>query len=147
MSVHLARLTGWFLLLAWVTLILGITLGQRHSGYHAVNLRPGASIRLELHEVDPRIGVTNIVGNVALFVPLGFLLVTALRDGIPRATLGGGLLSATIECCQHQIGRAADIDDVLLNTSGALFGALIAVALAWTLVRLRRLASWLGLSG
>lgn len=125
-SVHVARLTGWFLLLAAVAVILGVTLGHSHTGYHSANLRPGHDIWLELRSVKPRIGVANIVGNVAMFVPVGFLLVTAVGDGLVRAVVGGALLSATIECCQYRIGRAADIDDVLLNATGALLGALAA---------------------
>lgn len=133
--MHLARLTGWFLLLAYVVLILSITLGQHDAGYHALNLRPGRSIWLELHDVDPWIGVANVVGNLVMFAPLGFLLVTAVGDGIRRAALGGALLSATIECCQHQVGRSADIDDVLLNTVGGLIGALAGVGALWLLRR------------
>jgi len=146
-TVHVARLAGWFLLLACVALILGATLGQSQTGLHSVNLRPGHSIWLELHDVDGRIGLVNVVGNVALFAPLGFLLVSALGDNVRRAMIGGALLSATIECLQYQIGRAADIDDVLLNASGALVGAIIAVVAAWSWRWLGRLSIWFGLRG
>jgi glycopeptide antibiotics resistance protein len=125
-SVHRARLAGWFLLLASVVLVLGATLGQGIGGARSASLRPGHTLALELHEVPARIAMVNIGGNVAMFVPIGFLLVTALRDSVRRAVVGGLLLSATIECCQYRIGRAADVDDVLLNTAGALLGALVA---------------------
>lgn len=144
-SVHLARLTGWFLLLVCVVLILAVTLGQRDLGYHTLNLRPGQSIRLELHDVSARVGLFNLLGNVALFVPLGFLLVAALGDGVRRAMIGGALLSTTIECCQYHLGRAADIDDVLLNMIGTLAGAVIAVIAAWSWAMLGRLSRWFGL--
>lgn len=128
--MHLARLTGWFLLLASVVVVLGLTLSPgMSSGMRSVNLRPGHDIWLELHNLNPRVGLINIFGNVAMFVPIGFLLVTAVGDGIARAVLGGALLSTTIECCQYQIGRAADIDDVLLNATGALLGAVAGVVL------------------
>lgn len=145
--MHVTRLAGWFLLLACVALILGVTLGQSRTGLHSSNLRPGHSIWLELHDVDARIGLINVVGNIALFVPLGFLLVATLGDGVRRAMIGGALLSATIECLQYQIGRAADIDDVLLNSAGALAGAVIAVVVAWSLSLLGRLSTWFGLRG
>lgn len=146
-TVHAARLAGWFLLLACVALILGATLGQSQSGLHSSNLRPGHSIWLELHDVDARIGLVNVLGNVALFAPLGFLLVTALGDSIRRAMIGGALLSATIECLQYRIGRAADIDDVLLNASGALLGAAFAAFVVWSWGLLSRLSVWFGLRG
>lgn len=146
-TVHVARLAGWFLLLACVALILGATLGQAQTGLHSFNLRPGRSIWLELHEVDPRVGLVNVVGNVALFAPLGFLLVVALGDSVRRAMIGGALLSATIECTQYQIGRAADIDDVLLNATGALIGGIVAVVVAWAWRTLARLSAWFGLHG
>ncbi|WGL50340.1 VanZ family protein [Nocardioides sp. BP30] len=135
MSVPLARLTGWCLLLASVAVVLGVTLSPGASvGARTLNLRPGHDIWLELHNLSVRTGLVNIVGNIAMFVPIGFLLVAAVGDGVARAATGGALLSATIECCQYQIGRAADIDDVLLNTTGALFGALVALV-ALTVVR------------
>jgi glycopeptide antibiotics resistance protein len=138
-NVHLARLAGWFLLLAVVTVILGATLGHSQAGYHSANLRPGHDIWLELRHVSAQTGVVNILGNIVMFVPVGFLLVTAVGDGVRRAVVGGALLSATIECCQYQIGRAADIDDVLLNATGALLGALGAVLAVRALDRVRRI--------
>ena len=36
-------------------------------------------------------------------------------------------MSVGLESAQYWIGRAADIDDVLLNTLGAALGAIVAV--------------------
>lgn len=135
--VHLARLTGWFLLLAAVAVVLGVTLGQGHPGVHAVNLRPGHGLVLEWRDVPTLVAAVNIGGNIALFAPIGFLLVTVLGDSVPRAVVGGALLSVTIESVQYQIGRAADVDDVLLNTTGALLGAVMGALGIWAVRRLR----------
>lgn len=67
----------------------------------------------------------NIVGNVAAFVPLGILVpawAQRLRSfGI--ILLVGLLTSITIELLQWLFTvRVVDIDDVLLNTAGALAG-------------------------
>ena len=66
----------------------------------------------------------NIIGNILMFVPWGLLLPLGwakLRCGA-RVCLGGALTSAAIEFLQAFCGRSTDIDDVLLNTLGALLG-------------------------
>ena len=69
----------------------------------------------------------NIVGNILLFLPIG--LLTPLlwprwrRWGLPVAL--GLLISLSIEFSQLFIGRGADVDDVWLNTLGALLGYLL----------------------
>jgi len=149
-AVHLSRLLGWFLLLATVVVILAATLTQGQPGVHAVNLRPGHDIRLELTNVNARTGLINVVGNVVMFVPVGALLVAAVGDSVRRAVVGSALLSLTIECCQYQIGRAADVDDVLLNTAGGLLGAVLAATAVLTLRRrgawVRHWPAWLSMS-
>lgn len=69
--------------------------------------------------------VFNLVGNVLLFFPLPFLLRWL---GLPVwKTLGAAIvLSVLIEYLQYQFRvGVADIDDVLLNTLGAMFGLAI----------------------
>lgn len=69
--------------------------------------------------------VVNILGNLAAFVPLGFLW-PLLRAGKPRAGEVAGLaatVSLVIEMLQLGSGyRVADVDDVVLNTLGGLIG-------------------------
>lgn len=145
-AVHVTRLLGWFLLLATVVVILAATLTQGEAGVHAVNLRPGHDIGLELRDVDARTGLVNVLGNIVMFVPVGFLLVVSARDSVLRAVVGGGLLSVTIECCQYQIGRAADVDDVILNSAGTVVGAVLGalgLAALGTVMRWRRPAATL----
>ena len=74
--------------------------------------------------VDPTV-VTNVIGNIFLFLPLGAALrLLGLRS---RATvLAGFCLSAAIEITQLFIpGRTTSADDVLCNTVGALVGCLL----------------------
>lgn len=62
-------------------------------------------------------------GNVGMFLPVGFC--TALfwrRHRWWKSVLAGLCGSVTIEFIQFFIGRSTDIDDVILNTSGALLG-------------------------
>jgi glycopeptide antibiotics resistance protein len=72
----------------------------------------------------------DLAGNVVVFAPLGAVLSLALRDRSVRqrlllATLGGAGLSLVIELIQTTIpSRVTALDDWLLNTGGAFFGAL-----------------------
>ena len=74
--------------------------------------------------------VTNTIGNIFLFLPLGAAL--CLLGVRRRATvLTGFCLSAAIEITQLFIpGRTTSADDVLCNTLGALVGFLLVSAWA-----------------
>lgn len=89
--------------------------------------------------------IINTVGNLALFVPVGFLAVLLWRTftrpadpdaawrrrGVLRATLAGAALSLGIEVAQFVFARGyTDVDDLLFNTLGAALGG-------WAAVRLR----------
>ena len=70
--------------------------------------------------------LAGAAGNVALFVPLGFLLpLLASRLDRPWRTVGAGFaLSAAIELSQVAFPgiRRPDVNDVLMNTLGAALG-------------------------
>ena len=84
-----------------------------------VNLRDGDRVLATL---------AGAAGNVALFLPLGFLLpLLAPRLDRLWRTVGAGLaLSAAIELSQVAFPgvRRADVNDVLLNTLGTALGFL-----------------------
>lgn len=64
-----------------------------------------------------------MVANIGIFVPVGFF--TALLWRKPRwwkSLLAGFCTSISIEFIQFFIGRSSDIDDVILNTAGAMAG-------------------------
>lgn len=71
--------------------------------------------------------VINILGNVLLFVPIGFLLpMTNKRfNRFKNVVLFGFIFTAFIEMLQFLIGRSADIDDCIMNVFGAILGYLI----------------------
>ncbi len=97
-------------------------------GHHpALNLVPFRSIAHDWRE-GGRVFVVNFVGNLAIFLPIGFLAPLARA----RPTSGGKvaalclLLSGSIEALQYLSGRrVADIDDILLNTLGGVVGYLL----------------------
>ncbi|MDA2806773.1 VanZ family protein [Nocardiopsis suaedae] len=77
------------------------------------------------------LGVTGLVqsgGNAALFVPLGAVLPLALGRRLARwvrVLAAAAAVSAVVETLQYLVadGHVASVDDVLLNSAGALLGA------------------------
>jgi glycopeptide antibiotics resistance protein len=73
-------------------------------------------------------GLSDFVGNIALFVPLGLLLPLIwprLRSLSPIVVIAAGC-SVAIELFQLVIpGRSASVNDVTLNILGALTGAVL----------------------
>lgn len=70
---------------------------------------------------------SNLVGNILLFSPLPFFLASLVQlKTFTKIILISLLASLSIELVQFcfRIG-VADIDDVLLNVSGAAFGCLL----------------------
>lgn len=62
----------------------------------------------------------NIIQNILLFIPLGFLI------GGKRGIIAGALLSIGIELTQYIFSLGyCELDDVLNNTIGAAIGALL----------------------
>ncbi|MCW5954509.1 MAG: VanZ family protein, partial [Propionibacteriaceae bacterium] len=83
--------------------------------------------------------------NVVLFLPLGYFLRVLARRGIVIATLAGFAISAAIELTQRTgiwglyrcAYRVFDVDDLILNTSGAFLGSLLAIPVVAVLRRSR----------
>ena len=64
-----------------------------------------------------------LLGNIIMFMPLGFFPALLWRRWRWwKSLLAGFCTSASIEFIQFFIGRSTDIDDVILNTTGALAG-------------------------
>jgi VanZ family protein len=90
------------------------------------NLHPGRSLRAYLDQPELRDAVRQIGGNILLGVPFGILVpVLAPRArGVLRVLLLTAVVMLLVEFAQGALvtGRAFDIDDVILNTTGALIG-------------------------
>lgn len=71
---------------------------------------------------------TNLVGNVVGFVPFGLILPVINRNTRNLFFIGfaGFALSLCVECIQL-VGKVGsfDVDDMILNTAGAVLGYLI----------------------
>jgi len=63
------------------------------------------------------------LGNIGMFIPIGFFSALLWRNGRWwKSALIGFLISFLVEFVQFFIGRSTDIDDIILNTTGALLG-------------------------
>ncbi len=64
-----------------------------------------------------------LAGNVVMFLPFGFFAALLWRGYTWRRALVTGLcVTGAVECWQLLVGRAFDIDDLMLNTLGVLAG-------------------------
>lgn len=70
--------------------------------------------------------ITNIFGNIIGFLPFGFFLPLLWnRMTFPKTILTAFLFSLFVELNQLPLGRGTDIDDLWINTLGAVCGFLI----------------------
>ena len=95
-----------------------------------LNLEPFATIERALRHPGS-LSFRLLIGNIAAFLPLGFLVPLAFRTAWPLllVVVGALGLSLAIELGQLAISvglgyayRSTDIDDVFLNVVGALVG-------------------------
>lgn len=70
----------------------------------------------------------NVMGNIMLFIPYGFLASYYLNNKkFSVITILTIITTLTIETVQYYIGRVFDIDDIILNLIGSIVGFLIFV--------------------
>ena len=83
--------------------------------------------------------ILNFLGNLAVFVPLGFFPGLLFRNaGWRRSALVGLATSTLVEVGQYFLMRTTDIDDVILNTLGALCGYWLYLLLTRLMPRVTR---------
>ena len=65
----------------------------------------------------------NVIGNIALFIPFGFFITATVKaKKLSEITIITIIISLTAELIQYRIGRAFDVDDIILNTTGSIIG-------------------------
>ncbi|MGE6206335.1 VanZ family protein [Guptibacillus hwajinpoensis] len=115
--------------------ILLVTLYPKYYGTElprVVNLVPFVGMyELIFHSVSISVPILNLGLNILLFVPFGFFLswkISSFKKKLgSRIILSGFLFSFFIELTQYVVpmDRAADIDDLVLNTIGSTLGYII----------------------
>ena len=70
----------------------------------------------------------NVIGNIAMFIPVGIVWPVCFKklNNFGKTVLAGAAYSFLIEMSQLLFyDRGTDIDDLILNTTGVVIGALI----------------------
>ena len=78
------------------------------------------------YKIGSKLFFRNIVGNILLYMPLGFFVIAYIDERKIFPTMIISLITTiSIELVQLVIGRVFDIDDIILNLFGGFLGALI----------------------
>lgn len=126
---------GWILALTIFPIPVEASWWRFHQQFSNVSYVPFRTIGTQLSHGLERYEAKQLLGNIALFAPLGFLLPVALRSfrrAWPTLLLAAGL-SVLIEIMQSLLpGHSTDVDDVMLNSAGAALGYLAFWVVTWT---------------
>ena len=93
-----------------------------------IGLYPGMKLQEEINLIPFRDGISlSMILNVVMLMPLGFLLPLLWKEyqSLVRTAIIGFCFSCGIEFCQLFNRRVSDVDDLLMNTLGAILGWLI----------------------
>lgn len=124
------RMLAGFLLALWLIGGLVLTLQPAYPLPGQVvddNLVPFHTLAIYLDNLVSDFWLRNLFGNLALLLPLGLFgpIAFPILDRWWRIALLALLVSTAIELTQLAVpDRSADIDDVLVNVTGALLGYL-----------------------
>ncbi|MFF8537396.1 VanZ family protein [Streptomyces sp. NPDC015532] len=127
----LAMLVAFAAMVAFAVVLARLTLEPSPASTALIhdNLHPGRSLRAYLDQPELRDAVKQIGGNLLLGVPFGVLLPVVFPRvrGILRVLALTAVVMLLVELVQGALitGRSFDIDDVILNTTGALVGYLL----------------------
>jgi glycopeptide antibiotics resistance protein len=126
-AVMTALFILYLLLLVYLTLLSDHY--NRRSFFRSINFVPFRTITNYLGaKINNDIIVTNLLGNIAAFVPMGFLVpfISKRVNKFYRVFLIAAGASMVIEVLQYVLAAgAADVDDLILNSAGGLLGYLI----------------------
>ncbi|MEU5403846.1 VanZ family protein [Streptomyces sp. NPDC005963] len=125
MAVALAALVVFSVVLARLTL----TPSTASADIAGANLQPGKSMRQYAEEYTFLAACKQVGGNLLLGAPFGLILPVLVprRLRMLRVLVLTAMVMVFVELTQGALveGRAFDVDDVILNTSGALIAYLV----------------------
>ncbi len=78
------------------------------------------------HSISSRLFFRNVIGNILLFMPLGWFITYYIKTNkVYYALILSIIISLSIELIQLYIGRVFDIDDIILNVFGGVLGYIL----------------------
>lgn len=82
------------------------------------------------HDITSKAFFRNVIGNILLFVPLGWFITRYTKTNkIYIPLFLSIIISLSIELVQLYIGRVFDIDDIILNVIGGILGFILYIIL------------------
>ena len=127
----LASLCAFVFMVAFAVVLAHLTLQPSPASVSMAhtNLHPGTTLKAYLDQPALRDAVRQIGGNLLLGVPFGVLVPVVAPRARSMLKVAGltGIVMLLVEFAQGALitGRAFDIDDVILNTAGALLGHML----------------------
>ncbi len=113
-----------FVFIIYILCLFQLVTNQDVSGDHGINLT--LFKELTRYKLGSHLFIRNVIGNIVLFIPFGFLTSYYLDLEKKRYNILLTLIiSIVIETIQLSIGRAFDIDDIILNIFGSFIGCLV----------------------
>ena len=113
-----------FVFIVYILCLFQLVTNQDVSGDHGINLT--LFKELTRYKLGSHLFIRNVIGNIVLFIPFGFLTSYYLDLEKKRYNVLLTLvISIVIETIQLSIGRAFDIDDIILNIVGSFIGCLL----------------------
>ena len=123
-KLKLSKIALCSIFLIYITVVLGATIGSRVSNYSSVNLHLFSSYKDAYNNFS--LGEwRNIILNILMFVPIGFLLPLLFKkcQCFYITYLAGFFLTLFIEILQLITKRGIfELDDILNNTLGCAIG-------------------------
>lgn len=111
------------LMIIYVLLLYQMLLSTENAS-SGINLIPFREITR--YTIGSKLFFYNVIGNIALFIPFGYFVSDKIKaKKTHQIIIVSAIISLTAELIQYKIGRAFDIDDILLNVTGAIIGFII----------------------
>jgi len=103
--------------------VLWITLIDRESGRQRAMLTPFWELASVLKGQERGFYIRQIAGNLAMLMPMGFMMPIIVKKDIRIVTATAFMFSLAIEITQYVTGRGLmEFDDLFHNTIGAVMG-------------------------
>ncbi len=120
---------GYLVSILYIWLLFEILTNTETNSFSGFNLVPFKEIFR--YEVGSTLFNYNVLGNILIFIPFGYLFGEYVNPKTIIPVLITGLAtSITVELVQFKTGRCFDIDDIILNIIGTIIGYLLYIGLS-----------------